>query len=174
MKREENDDFEALYRENHSRVYAFLFKLCGDHYLAEELTQETFYQAFLSIHRFRGGCEMFTWLASLAKHSYYKYLRKQKKRADEIDVDTLMRYCQDELSESPEEIYMRDVTAQSVRRRLKALPDKVRDVMILRIYAELPFAQIGATLGITENSAKIIYFRAKKKILEEFHDEVEL
>ena len=174
MNRNHSDEFEQLYRENYPRVYAFLYKLCGDHYLAEELTQETFYQAILSIHRYRGGCELFTWLASLAKHTYYKYLRRQKRRADEIDIDTLMQYCRDELAESPEEIYMRDVTAKSVRRKMQALPEKYRDVMILRVYAELPFAQIGATLGITENSAKIIYFRAKKKMLEEFQSETDL
>jgi len=173
-KNADAEAFEKLYRENYPRVYAFLFRLCGEHYLAEELTQETFYQAILSIHRFRGGCEMFTWLASLAKHIYYKYLRKQKKRADEIDIDAMMDYCRDMISESPEEIYMRELTVQDVRERMQALPEKYREVMILRVYAELPFAQIGATLGITENSAKIIYFRAKKKMLEEYENGTEL
>ncbi|MGM9653169.1 MAG: RNA polymerase sigma factor [Eubacteriales bacterium] len=168
------DEFSQLYRDNYPRVYAFLFKLCGDHYVAEELTQETFYQAILSLHRFRGGCEMFTWLASLAKHVYYKYLRRTRKTVGDIDIDTLLEYCRDEHAESPEEIYMRTDTAKDVRRKLRALPDKYRDVMLLRVYAELPFAQIGATLGITENSAKIIYFRAKKKLMEEFRDESEL
>jgi RNA polymerase sigma-70 factor (ECF subfamily) len=166
--------FEKLYRENYTGIYAFLLKLCGDHYLAEELTQETFYQAILSIHRYRGNCELFTWLASLAKHIYYKYLRRQKKRAGDIDIDTLLQYCQEELSESPEEIYMREVTAEQVRAKLYALPEKYREVMILRVYAELSFSQIGATLNITENSAKIIYFRAKKKMLEEYQRESEL
>ena len=167
-------DFEKIYSENADFIYKFLLKLCGNHYLAEELTQETFYQAILSIHRFRGSCELFTWLASLAKHTYYKYLRRQKKSAGEIDIDTLMEYCREELAESPEEICLRAFTAEDVRRKLQALPEKYRDVMILRVYAELSFSQIGATLGITENSAKIIYFRAKKKMLEEYRRESEL
>lgn len=170
----QSDGFESLYRENYSRVYAFLTRLCGDHYLAEELTQETFYQAFVSLHRFRGGCEMFTWLASLAKHTYYKYLRKQKKRADDIDLDAMMEYCRDMRSESTEEVYMRALTVREVRERLRALPERAREVMILRVYANLPFAQIGASLGITENSAKMIYFRAKKKLLEEMQHESKL
>ena len=176
MTNDHSRAFEKLYRENYAGIYAFLLKLCGDHYLAEEITQETFYQAILSIHRYRGSCELFTWLASLAKHTYYKYLRRHKRRADnlEINVETLMEYCQGELAESPEEIYIREVTAEDVRRKLQTLPEKYRDVMILRVYAELPFSQIGATLGITENSAKIIYFRAKKKMLEEYKRDSEL
>lgn len=174
MTAQADNGFETLYRENYGRVYAFLYKLCGEHYTAEELTQETFYQAILSLHRFRGGCELFTWLASLAKHAYYKYLRRSRKTVGDIDLDTLMEYCRGEMDESPEEIYLRRATVKNVRRALRALPDKYRDVMLLRVYAELPFAQIGATLGITENSAKIIYFRAKKKLLEEFQNEVEL
>ena len=166
MTNDHRHAFEKLYRENYTGIYAFLLKLCGDHYLAEELTQETFYQAILSIHRYRGNCELFTWLASLAKHIYYKYLRRQKKRADDIDIDTLLQYCQEELSESPEEIYIKEVTAEEVRAKLHALPEKYRDVMILRVYAELSFAQIGELFGRTESWARVTYHRAKLKIKE--------
>ncbi|MGN0115245.1 MAG: RNA polymerase sigma factor, partial [Acutalibacteraceae bacterium] len=54
------DLFEKIYRENFSRVYAFLFKMTRDPDLSEELTQETFYQAFVSFHRFEGKCDIFT------------------------------------------------------------------------------------------------------------------
>jgi RNA polymerase sigma-70 factor (ECF subfamily) len=173
-KMAETGEFEQLYRENYAGIYRFLLKLCGDHYLAEELTQETFYQAILSLHRFRGGCEMFTWLASLAKHTYFKYLRKQKKREADIDLDAMLQYCRDLMSDSPEDIFLRKITVRNVREKMRELPAKYRDVMILRVYAELPFSQIGATLGITENSAKIIYFRAKKKLMEEIRYEIDL
>ena len=63
--------FEALYEAYFPRIYAFLLKLTEDRDLAEELTQETFYQAFVSFHRFRGESDVFTWLASIGKHTYY-------------------------------------------------------------------------------------------------------
>ena len=48
---------------------------------------------------------------------------------------------------------------------------KYRDVVLLRIYAELPFSQIALALKISENSAKVIFFRAKKKMMEVLKDE---
>ena len=72
-------DFEKLFIDNRDFIFKYLMKLTRDSSLAEELTQETFYQAFVSFHRFEGRCEIFTWLASIAKHTYYKYLRKTGK-----------------------------------------------------------------------------------------------
>jgi RNA polymerase sigma-70 factor (ECF subfamily) len=45
---------------------------------------------------------------------------------------------------------------------------------MLRIYAELPFAQVAKALKISENSAKVIYCRAKKMLAEELKNEFEL
>ena len=54
---------------------------------------------------------------------------------------------------------------------VKEIPKKYRDVVLLRIYAELPFSQIALALKISENSAKVIFFRAKKKMMEVLKDE---
>lgn len=69
----------------------------------------------------------------------------------------------------------------SARRILKSgaarwcdIPKKYRDVMVLRVYAELPFSQIAQILRISENSAKVIYFRAKKMLMEVLKDELEM
>ena len=49
-----------------------------------------------------------------------------------------------------------------------------RDVVVLRVYAELPFSQVAQILRISENSAKVIYFRAKKMLMEVLKDELEM
>ena len=55
--------FESLYRDYYQKVYAFLNRMCADGDLAEDLTQETFLQAYKSLYKFRGECEVFTGLA---------------------------------------------------------------------------------------------------------------
>ena len=60
--------------------------MCRDGNVAEDLAQETFYQAYLAIPGFRGQCEMFTWLAAIAKNQYFRYLRKTRKESFLIDV----------------------------------------------------------------------------------------
>lgn len=51
------NEFEKLCQQNQETVYRYLLALCRDEYLAEELTAETFYRAFLHIDRFRGECK---------------------------------------------------------------------------------------------------------------------
>jgi len=166
--------FEQLYRENYKKIYAFLFRLCRNVQTAEDLTQETFYQAYRSLHRFRGDSEIFTWLASIAKHMYMKYLRKNKMTLEETDLtlvaDTFCACTEDQ----PEEQIERKAVIEAVRRVISRLPQKYADVVMLRVYSELPFAQIAKTLGITENSAKVIYCRAKTMLMEELKNEYEL
>ena len=61
------DDMDAVYRAHAQTVYKFLLVQCHDPDLAEELTQETFYQAVRSIGRFDGSCKLSVWLCQIAK-----------------------------------------------------------------------------------------------------------
>ncbi len=164
-------EFEALYKEYFSRTYAFLYKLTEQRDLAEELTQETFYQAFVSFHRFRGDSDVFTWLASIAKHTYYRHLRKNKHLTDSISTDMIADICFSDHGEQLEETVERQLQLDSIRRALRTLPEKYRDVTILRIYADMSYAEMGKTLHISENSARVIYHRGKKMILEAISNE---
>ena len=165
--------FETLYREYYQKVYAFLYRLCADATLAEDLTQETFLQAYKSFHKFRGDCEVFTWLAAIGKHVYFKYLKKKKLHLDAANLELVAQsYLQN--GESPEEqMHQKDVE-EAVRKVVENIPKKYRDVVLLRIYAELPFSQIAQILKISESSAKVIYFRAKKMLMEVLKDELEM
>lgn len=165
------DIFEEIYRDYFQRVYAFLFKMTANPDLAEELTQETFYQAFVSFHRFEGKCDIFTWLASIAKHTYYKFLKKNKLGFDTLDITELESYCLDDDSANPQTAVQNKNMRETVSRFVGDLPEKYRDVVLLRIYADMPFSQIAASLKITENSAKVIFFRAKKMLSEDLKDE---
>lgn len=166
--------FEEIFTKNYDKVYAFLLRLCGDGHLAEELTQETFFQAFSGIHRFKGDCEVFTWLAAIGKHTYYKHLRKIKCGLEAVSLDTLTdAYCLTSGNPTEDELIRKSVV-QAVRRIIDRIPDKYRDVVILRIYGELPFSQVAKALDITEGSAKTIYCRAKKMLMEEMNNDFEL
>ena len=71
-------DLDEVYSKFSGTVTSYLLRLCGNQQLAEELTQETFYQAVRCIGRFDGKSSISTWLCSIARHLYYDYLRKQK------------------------------------------------------------------------------------------------
>ena len=75
------DDMSAIYQQHARTVYKFLLAQCHDPDLAEELTQETFYQAVRSADRFDGGCKVSVWLCQIAKHLWYQHLRKRNREA---------------------------------------------------------------------------------------------
>ena len=75
------DDMSAIYQQHAQTVYKFLLAQCHDPDLAEELTQETFYQAVRSIGRFDGTCKVSVWLCQISKHLWYQHLRKHKREA---------------------------------------------------------------------------------------------
>ena len=158
--------FEDVYRIYFRRIYAFLYKLTGDSDVSEEMAQETFYQAFLSFHRYDGTCEMFTWLAAIAKNVFFKYLRKKKFAT--LNIELLVEPTSSE--HDPQELLQRKFVAQYVAECVQKLPQKYKDVVFLRIYAELPFSQIAEILSITENSAKVVYYRAKNMLRKDLFD----
>ena len=157
------NEFEKLYKEYYPRIYSFLYKVCHNHDLCEEMTQETFFQAYLSFHRFKGNSSIFTYLAAIAKNEYFKYLRKSK--IETVDIDLLVT-SDDDSSAQPYAILEKKLAAEKVNKFIKALPKNYKDVVFLRIYADLPFSEIASTLGISENSAKVIFYRAKNVLKE--------
>lgn len=158
-------DFEDIYTAYFDRVFSFLMKLCKERDVAEELTQETFFQAYRSLHKYDYSCELFTWLCAIAKNVYLKHLRKLRRSC--IDIELVRESAPSDPLEQPEIAFQKNVQVENLRRAIRTLPEKYRDIVILRIYGDLPFSQIAQKIGITENSAKVIFYRAKNMLKEE-------
>ena len=75
-------DMDAAYKDYANYVFKFLMTLCMEENTAEELTQETFYQAVRAANKYDGSCKISTWLCQIAKHLWYQELaRRQRKSA---------------------------------------------------------------------------------------------
>lgn len=151
-------EFEALYREYFDPVYHYALGLTRDVHAAEELTQETFFKAMLSIDSFRGECRVQTWLCSIAKN---KFLSQQRQKKTE-PLDELPE-TQDP-GEGPESRVLRKDESMRLHRLLHALPEPYKEVFSLRVFGQLSFREIGELFGKTENWACVTFHRAKAKI----------
>ena len=155
---------EELYKENIKIVFHFLCSLCHNEDLAEELTQETFLKAFQSIGRYDGSCKISTWLCAIAKNTYYQYLAKAKK---EFPKDLPP---EEQVSEvTPEREVLAKIELIDVLKLMQGLPDKMREVMYLRITGTLSFREIGEIMGKSENWARVNYYRGKERVIKEYH-----
>ncbi len=73
-------NMDSIYREYAQVVYKFLMSLCYEEDTAEELTQETFYQAVRCADKYDGTCKVTTWLCQIARHLWYQELERRKKK----------------------------------------------------------------------------------------------
>lgn len=156
-------DFESLYEKYYQDILYFLLKWSnGDYPLAEELTQETFFQVFLSLHRYRGDCSVKTWICQIAKNVSYKYFSRKSR---EIPWEQPLLQVSGGVASTEETVFHRE-ERNALRAAIRRLGKKYQDVMIYRIYFELSYQEIGQILRISENSAKVIYYRGRKKLEE--------
>ena len=156
------EQFDRLYRECADIVYRYLFSLTRDQDLSEELTQQTFYEALRQAGKYRGDAAPSTYLCGIAKNLLKKELTHRAKGAHIPleEAESLLR------GPSAEDSAMEQDRRAALFRRIHDLPERMREVVYLRLAGELPFGEIGAILGESENWARVTFYRAKQKLME--------
>lgn len=150
---------EELYKQNAKIVYCFLYSICKNEQLAEDLTQETFLQAYKSIERFDGSCKISSWLCQIAKHLLYRHYHKAKREVPFAPDGT-----EDFILESAalDRRVIAKLELMEVFKEMQKLPPAMREVIYLRITGELTFGEIGEIMGKSENWARVTFYRGKE------------
>ena len=155
----EKEVLEKQYEAYYMRVYSYVMTLAKKQYIAEEITQETFYRAFTSKNAFRGESNMMTWLCTIAKNLYIDEMRRQSKRAEMPDAET------DSGVDIESDYESKDATYR-IHMALSELEEPYRRVFEMRIFGELSFREISKIFGKTESWARVTYHRARLKLQE--------
>ena len=150
---------EQIYKEHSMTVYKYLLSLTHDEHLAEELTQETFYQAVKSINKFDKSCKITTWLCAIAKNQLLSYNRKHPSM-EELETTNIA-------TGSVEGQVISDMGKVDILKRIHTLEDPFREVMYLRTFGDLSFKEIGEVLSKSENWARVTFYRGKEKLKRE-------
>ncbi len=153
-------DFDRIYAEYFSEVYRFVFGLCQNQALAEEITQETFFKALKNIDNFKGQCKIGTWLCKIAKNTFYDSIKKSNRQVD-YPLEIIIS------DENIEEQFTDKETVYAIHQVLHKLNEPYKEVFWLRTFGELSFAQIATLFNKTENWARVTYYRAKIMIKED-------
>lgn len=170
---------DEIYQAYAQTVYRYLFSLTQNPDLAEELTQETFYQAIRSIHRFDGSCKISTWLCAIAKNQLSVYYRKHPTTEELPNTGipaphgTSARHTtsynrnSQNLTASAEAAVLSEIGRIELLKRLHNCPEPFREILYLRIFGNLSFREIGTIIGKTENWTRVTYYRGKEKLRKE-------
>ena len=154
-------DMDAAYREYAVMVYKFLLSLCYEEELAEELTQETFYQAVRSVDRYDGSCKVSTWLCQIAKHLCYREMECRKRKGTSeltADMESLEKPVEEQLLVKEEKM--------ELFRKVHVLDEISKEIVLLRVTGAFSFKEIAELFGKNENWARVTYYRAKQKLLK--------
>ena len=159
--------FEEIYRQNYKVVYGYLINLCKNAHLAEELTAQTFFKALNHYKTFDNKYKTSTWLCTIAKNEYLKYYNKHKSSKDQIELENIYD------NKDIEEMFDHRETSMEIHRHLHILKEPYKEIFVLRVFAELSFADISEIFGKSESWARVTFYRAKNKLRERIDEDNE-
>lgn len=159
--------FEEVYSTCFRTVYRFAFSLCRNSEEAEEIAQETFFRAMNKISSLPPDASVEAWLLRIAHNLFISTWRKRKRTDPYADVEALPAEggFEDRLED--------EAQAARILRHLHELDEPYKEVFTLRTLGDIPYAKIASLFGKGENWARVIYFRAKKQLLERMEKEEE-
>lgn len=164
------ESFQEIYEAYSRKVYGFLLNLSRSESMAEELLQETFFQAYQHMEKFEGRCSIYTWLCQIGKNAFLKEIKRKKRYAD-CPLEHIPHTSSPNLLD---EQYIQKEDYQLARQAMLALEEPYQNVFILHALSEIKLKEIASLYGKSESWARVTYFRARGKIIEEVNRHVKL
>ena len=160
--------FAELVARHKARIFGMAARFAGDAHQIDDIAQEVFIRAWRNLAKFRADAPFEHWLARIATHACYDFLRRKQRTGNTVPLD------QQRDSEIPDV----DESAASDARELLAhamqkLPPEERLVITLTELEEKSMREAAELTGWSESNVKVRAFRARqtlKKILEATHE----
>jgi RNA polymerase sigma-70 factor, ECF subfamily len=175
------DAFEALIKRYQQPIYALCRRMTGAHQSADDMAQETFIKAYLSLYRFDENLPLFPWLRRIAVNASLNYLKARRR---EVPLDPVRiepgrpahagpdpRAPADDPPlhsriDSPEESFEKAQFERKFQEALAALPPDQKSVFILKFYDDQSYKEIARTLHIAVGTVMSRLARARRKLKE--------
>ena len=164
--------FGVLVRRHNQRLYRAARAILGDDAEAEDVVQDAYVRAFNALSTFRGDAAFSTWITRIAVNEAIARRRARARLADVSAEEVPMAS-----DRTPERELADAELARLIEQQIDALPDGLREALVLRDVEELPTAEAAEVLGITTNAVKLRAFRAAEVLRaalgEEAREELE-
>jgi RNA polymerase sigma-70 factor (ECF subfamily) len=154
----ETDAFSLLVRKWERPIYGLSLRMLGRDEDARDVCQETFLAAFRNLRKFRGEAKFSSWLYRIALNACHSRLRHRggavEQSIDDEGEEGRKYELADTAAESLTDRLHRNERAGIVRRALQALPPEMRQVIVMKEYEELTFAEIAEVLQVPVSTVK--------------------
>ena len=166
------DAFCTVAQTHEQRLFQQAVALCRNPAAAEDLAAETLVEAWKSIARFDASCRFSTWLYAILLHRYQKLARKLRSRPVPLSAlpvgeanasEQLLERLPDAQRSSPDTLAQAEADAR-LREAVDLLPEKHRQVVLLRFFEDAALPEIAATLGLSVGTVKSRLHHALAKL----------
>ena len=153
--------FNQIVKDYSERLYWHVRRMVGSHEDADDLLQDIFLKIWTALPSFRGEAQLYTWVWRIATNETLNWLRREKVRAalrfQSVDAEMERRIMADP--------YFNGTAAQrELFKALSRLPEKQRQVFVMRWWDELSYEEISAITGTSVGALKASYHIAKEKL----------
>ncbi len=165
-----DSDFTELYRTHLRDVYSYSYYRCGNHHDAEDLTEQTFLQAYRHFERAQresNGRPLRPWLIRIAHNLAANYYRDRSRRPQTNLEDAGVLAATHETADLVEG---RD-ELEAVLAGVARLPDDRREALIMRFALGMDNKEIARALGRSEGATKVLIHRAIKQLEQRLEGE---
>lgn len=153
----DNDAFDTLLNRHKDRVLSYIIHIVKNRDLAEDIFQETFVKAIMTIKqgRYTDSGKFSAWITRIAHNLIIDYYRQEKAEntvsADNDDTDLLNR--RDLAEATIEDSLVERQIHKDVRKIIGILPESQREVVMMRYYKDMSFKEIAEATGVSINTA---------------------
>ncbi len=154
--------YTQLYHRYSKSVYNSVYRLVTEVSDAEDLTQEIFISLFSDIQKLKSIENLGAWFSRVAINKSISHLRKNKVYFSDVAGANII----DDSEESMEEKQMLDGKIEELQQAIEELPTDTRTIVNLFLFEDMPQEDIAQLLGLSHNTVRSKYHRAKKKIYE--------
>jgi RNA polymerase sigma-70 factor (ECF subfamily) len=152
-----NSAFDILLNRHRSNVYSYIYFIVRNRELAEDIFQETFVKAIITIKqgRYTENGKFRAWISRIAHNLIIDNFRQEKNEQtisnDDCEVDL---FNNSKFSDGTvEEMMVKEQILSDVKRLIEYLPDNQKEVLMLRYYQDMSFKEIADITGVSINTA---------------------
>jgi RNA polymerase sigma factor (sigma-70 family) len=154
-------DFDGLYRDHAPSVYRYTYAALGNHADAEDVTQQTFLNAYRALAAGTKPRKSENWLLSIAHNEVRRHLRSRQRKPRQVPLD-------EEVAQPAGE--RGDPSLADVLRALQHLPPTQRSALVMREFEGRSYAEIAQVMGLSQSALESTIFRARRGLAEHLED----
>ncbi len=148
------DLLKVLFDRHHLHIFNFLYKMCGDKMLSEDLTQDVFYKVIKYRSSYKNG-KFVSWIFTIARNSLKTHFTRNKEMHDDLET---VRYRLAENENEKQDEY------SQLQRALGKLESSDREVLLMHRFHEIKYNELAEIMDSTPGAIKTKVSRALKKL----------